>query len=107
MQAVADSAQDAVQTIDTLNELHRESERKMDAYSGRTKELMIRMLDYLERNPLIEIKKTAEDMGVAFNTVARAVERLMEQGVLVQSEKSGRSRTFAYEAYLGVLRRGA
>lgn len=105
LQAVADSAQDAVRTIDALSELHSESAKKMDAYSGRTKELMLRMLDYLEMNPIIEIKKTAEDMGVAFNTVARAVERLMEQGVLVQSEKSGRSRTFAYERYLGVLRR--
>ena len=105
LQAVADSAQEAVQAIDTLSALHAESERKMDAYRGRTRELMLRMLAYLERNPIIEIKKTAEDMGVAFNTVARAVERLMEQGVLVQSEKSGRSRTFAYEAYLEVLRR--
>ena len=94
-----------MQTIDTLSMLHRENEKKMDVYSGRTKVLMLRMLDYLERNPIIEIKRTAEDMGVAFNTVARAVERLMEQGVLVQSEKSGRPRTFAYEAYLGVLRR--
>lgn len=106
LEAVADSAQDALQTIDALCALRAENEQQLEVYTGRTKAFMLRLLEYLANNPIIEIRRTAQEMGVAFNTAAKAVERLVAQGVLVQSGKSGRARTFSYKAYLDILRKG-
>ena len=104
LQAIGDSAQDAIKTIDALTTLHTENMKKLSAIKGRAKLTLLRMFDYLEANPIIEIQKTANELDVSFNTVANAVERLVALGVLVQSEKTGRARTFAYEAYLAILR---
>lgn len=52
---------------------------------GRAAKNTLRLLDYLEANPIIEISKTAEALGLAFNTTSDAIKRLEEAGILVQS----------------------
>lgn len=64
------------------------------------------VFNYLESNPIIEIRKTAEALGITFNTASSAVNRLVEAGILVQTSDTSRNRTFAYEAYLDILRKG-
>ena len=64
------------------------------------------VFNYLEANPIIEIRKTAEALGIAFNTASGAVKRLIDVGILVQTTNANRNRTFAYEEYLGILRKG-
>ena len=49
----------------------------------------------MEDNPIIEICKIAEALNVAFDTVSRAVNRLIEKGILIQSDNKRRNRTFA------------
>ena len=50
--------------------------------------------------------KTAQALGLSFNTVSAAVKRLEDAGILTQTEAANRNRTFAYEAYLDILRNG-
>jgi predicted transcriptional regulator len=64
------------------------------------------VFNYLESNPIIEIRKTAEALGITFNTASSAVNRLIDVGILVQTSNANRNRTFAYEAYLDILRKG-
>jgi Fic family protein len=73
---------------------------------GRSAKNAMLVFDYLEANPIIEIKKTAEALGITFNTASSAINRLVDAGILVQTSDTNRNRTFAYEAYLDILRNG-
>lgn len=61
---------------------------------------------YLKANPIIEIRKTAEALNVSYNTVSKVVKRFIDIGILVQMSEHNRNRTFSYEAYLKILRKG-
>ena len=103
--SVYESAKDANETIDKLTALH---EKNTDVvYSlGRASISAHQVFAYLEANPIIDIRKTAEALGMAFNTVSAAVGRLADVGILVKSNGASRNRTFAYSEYLEILRRG-
>ena len=73
---------------------------------GRAAGSAVRLLGYLEESPIIEIRRTASALGVSFNTVASAVKRLCNAGILFQEGSASRSRTFQYRNYLDILRRG-
>ena len=60
----------------------------------------------LERTPVIEISKTAVSLGLSFNNVSSAVKRLCDAGILKEMTHAARNRTFAYEDYLAILRKG-
>ena len=104
LRAVRDSAEDAVATIDRLSALHQADGARVDALPG-SSSVPRELFDYVRRNPIIEIKKTAEQLGYSYNAVAGAVRKLIGIGVLAQVKKEGRTRTFAYEAYLEILRK--
>jgi DNA-binding Lrp family transcriptional regulator len=73
---------------------------------GRAAKNAMLVFSYLEANPIIEIRKTAEALGISFNTASSAVGRLVDAGILDQTSNASRNRTFAYAAYLNVLRKG-
>ena len=105
LQAVYECAQDAVKTIDELTMLHDKNEEIVRGM-GRTAKNASLIFHYIEANPIIEIGKTAEALNITFNTASAIVKRLMEAGVLVQTNNANRNRTFAYKAYLDILRNG-
>jgi predicted transcriptional regulator len=73
---------------------------------GRARLTALQLFSYLERNPIMEIKGTAQALQLSFNTVASAVKRLVDIGILVQSGGNQRGRTFSYKEYLDILREG-
>lgn len=105
LQALLESAEDAIATIDELIVLHDASVERISAM-GRASKNAMAVFRYLETNPIIEIKKTAEAIGISFNTVSSAVARLVDAGILTQTTNATRNRTFAYESYLEILRKG-
>ena len=105
LQAIIESAEDAIATIDKLIVLHDANVAKISGLGRAAKNTML-VFHYLESNPIIEIRKTAGALGIAFNTVSGAVNRLVNAGILAQTSDTGRNRTFAYEAYLDILRKG-
>jgi len=105
LQAVLESALDAAYTIGKLSEL-RANSIKMIMGMGRASKTALRLHEYLEQNPIIEIQKTATALNMAFSTVAAAVNRLREAGILAQSAGEQRNRIFSYEPYLALLRGG-
>jgi len=72
---------------------------------GRASKTAKEIFEYLEKNPIIDIKKTSEELSLAFSTVSASVKRLEECGILVQTNNANRNRVFAYEDYLGILRK--
>ena len=105
LEAVYESARDAVETIDKLIDLHEQNFKRVEALGRRGKTAM-RLFAYLEANPIIDIQKTAAALGTTFVTVSGAVKRLCDAGILAQNSGKNRGRTFAYTAYLDLLREG-
>ncbi len=103
--AILESSQDAVSTIDELTALHEKNTAQIEKM-GRARMNAGALFDYLEANPIIDIGKTADALGLSFNTVSAAVKRLMDSGILVQTENASRNRTFAYKKYLDILKKG-
>ncbi|MEA4922020.1 MAG: Fic family protein [Eubacteriaceae bacterium] len=103
LNAIYESAEDAVLTINQLSVLHDECMGKLTGISRNQN--LTAVFEYLEQNPIIEIKKTSVELGIAYNTVAKAVNTLIEKDILVENQKTGRTRTFSYERYLEILRK--
>ena len=105
LQAIMESAGDATSTIDELITLH-DTNTSVISKLGRASKNTMLVFDYLESNPITAIGKTAEALSITFNTASSAVRRVVDAGILVQTGGGGRNRTFAYEAYLDILRKG-
>lgn len=103
--AIIESADDAISTIDKLTVLHNKNVAVISGMGRAAKNTML-VFDYLEANPIIEIGKTAESLGIAFNTASGAIRRLTDVGILKQTANASRNRIFAYEDYLAILRKG-
>lgn len=101
---ISDSAEDAIATIVKLVELHNRNISKIEKVN-RTSKTLVSIFNYLEGSPIIEIKKTSIELGIAYNTVSKGVDRLMELGILRQVENIQRNRVFVYEEYLNILRK--
>lgn len=105
LQAIMESAEDATATIDALIALH-DAKSSLISKLGRAAKNATLVFNYLESNPIIEIGKTSEALGITYNTTSSAVKRLVDAGILVQTSDSNRNRIFVYEAYLDILRKG-
>lgn len=105
LQAVYESAKDATEAIDKLNDLHDKNYAAIEKM-GRSAKTALKLFTYLETNPIIDTQKTSKDLGIAFNTISDAVKRLCDIGVLEQTSTQSRNRTFAYKEYLDILREG-
>ena len=105
LEAVYESAKDAIETIDKLTSLHDNYCLKIKSLGRRAKNAM-RVFEYLESKPIIEIQKTAKELDIAFNTMSSIVKDLTSIGVLEQTSTQSRNRTFAYKEYLEILKEG-
>ena len=105
LEAVYESAKDAVETIDKLTALHDKNCTKILNLGRRARNGM-RVFEYLESNPIIEIKKTSQELDITFNTISSVIKDLINIGVLEQTSNQSRNRTFAYKEYLEILKEG-
>ena len=105
LQALADSSSDAIDTIDKLTKLHNKNINILDDISPRQKTNVLKVFNYLEKNPIIDIQKTANALSLSYNTVAKAVLLLADKGILRQSAKSGKTKIYSYFDYLDILRK--
>ena len=105
LQALTKAAEDAIETINVLVALRRQNQ-DLIVQTGRTAARTLKVFNYLERHPIIEIGKTAKDLELSYNTVASAVNWLVDKGILLPTTNFKRNRVFAYDAYLKILRPG-
>lgn len=105
LQALSDSAGDAIQTIDALTALHNQSVAKLGAFPKRQQTNLLKLFAYIETNPILDIQKTAAALGLSYNTVSKMVTILVDEGILRQTDKAGKARIYAYADYLDILRK--
>ena len=103
LQALSDSAGDAIQTIDALTALHNQSVAKLGAFSKRQQTNLLKLFAYIETNPIIDIQKTAAALGLSYNTVSKMVTILVDEGILRQTDKAGKAKIYSYADYLDIL----
>lgn len=105
LEALSESGKEAIEDIDKLSTLHDANINKLSELGTRQAKSAMALFTYLERNPIIDIGKTATALNLSFNTTAKAVSILEEKGILKQTNKSKRSRTYCYSDYLDILRK--
>ena len=105
LQAFADSAEDAIHTIDRLTALHDKNTKLFDALTKRQRTSVLKVFSYLESNPIIDIQKTATALEMSYNTVSKVVSILIGDGILEQTDKSGKTKIYSYIEYLDILRK--
>ena len=105
LQAFADSAEDAIHTIDRLTALHDKSTKLFASLTKRQRTSVLKVFSYLESNPIIDIQKTATTLEMSYNTVSKVVSILIEDGILKQTDKSGKAKIYSYTEYLDILRK--
>lgn len=104
LEAVSKAAADSLETIHKLSSLHDTNIEKLPK-TTRAKDNLRAVFDYIEQYPIIEIKRTAQELDISYNTVATAVKKLMELGILQETTNAARNRVFAYGEYLEILRK--
>ena len=105
LQAFASSAEDAINTIDSLIALHDKNIKLFAPLTKRQRATVLQVFTYLESNPIIDIQKTATGLGFSYNTVAKAVSILVKDGILKQTSKSGKTKIYSYTEYLDIFRK--
>jgi Fic family protein len=104
LEAVSKAASDSLEAIHQLSALHDTSIEKLPK-TTRSKDNLRAVFDYIEQYPIIDIKRTAKELDISYNTAATAVKKLVELGILKETTNVARNRVFAYEEYLGILRK--
>lgn len=104
LEAVSAAAKDSLATVEKLSTLHENNACRLPI-TTRKNDNVRRVFDYIEQYPIIEIKRTATDLGVSYNTVSSAVDKLVQTGILKETTNASRNRVFSYEEYLNILRK--
>lgn len=104
LEAVSKAASDSLEAIRQLSALHDTNIEKLPK-TTRSKDNLRAVFDYIEQYPIIDIKRTAKELDISYNTAATAVKKLVELGILQETTNAARNRVFAYEEYLGILRK--
>lgn len=104
LEAVSAAAKDSLDTVEKLNALHEQNIGRLPR-STRANDNVRKLFDYIEQYPIIDIKKTAEVLGISYNTASSAIKKLEQVGILRQTTNASRNRVFSYEDYLHILRK--
>lgn len=105
LRGIAETAEDAIETIDKLTALRQSNEASLQSAPARARERLTALLRYLESCPIIETAKTAEDLHCAYNTAAKDIAFMCNIGILCPAGKDGKSQIYSYAAYLDILRK--
>ena len=104
LEAVSAAAKDSLATVEKLSALHEGNIERLPV-TARKNDNVRRVFDYIEQYPIIDIKRTASDLEVSYNTVSAAVGKLVQAGILKETTNASRNRAFSYEEYLNILRK--
>lgn len=101
----------ALSAIETANELISLREKNIKLieeqnYTKRTLDTMMKIFFYIEAHPIVDIKKTAEDLSLSFNTVSNSIKKFLELEILYLNKNQSRNKIFYYKDYIEILKSG-
>lgn len=100
LNGVARQSEDALSRAERINQqLDQWRERVSRTGSG----VALRLLDLLGTNPFITVRKAEAQIGVAYNTAAVALRRLVKLRIVKQIGEARRDRVFCAQALLDIL----
>jgi Fic family protein len=97
---VARTSQDALSRAARINVILAQWQRKV---AGESTNAPLRIVDLLAANPFISATGIAGELGVAFTTAQRAIERLERIGIVKQAKEAKRDRVYCAQALLDIL----
>jgi len=101
LNGVARQSEDALSRAERINRL-LETWRNALAEKANTR-VALRMLDLLGSNPFVTPRGAEEKLGLAYNTVMRAIGLLQEQRIVAAATEAKRGRVFCAKAILDIL----
>lgn len=104
LEAVSAAAIDSMTTIEELRDLHEKNIERLPK-TNRKNDNVRRVFDYIEQHPIIDIRKTSEALGLSYNTVSTAVNKLVQIRILKDTTNYSRNRVFVYEEYINIIKR--
>ena len=100
LNGVARQSEDALGRAARINQLLA-GWRK--AVAGAPSKIPGRLIDLLAANPYLTLTKSAQELGVAFTTVQRTVERFEKLGIVAEVSGAARNRVYCARALLRIL----
>ncbi|QGZ97447.1 Fic family protein [Mycoplasma sp. NEAQ87857] len=102
------SAKNAIETIDELIKLRNINLTKINDqnFNKRTKETAIKIFNYLEAHPVIDITKTAADLSITYNTASSAINKLKDLAIIKLNKNQERNKVYSYYEYIEILKEG-
>ena len=97
----SESATATARDILALREAHRE--RIGREYTGSAYGL--RLLDYLYERPLLTIGMARKELGCAYTTASKLIERFAGLGIMEETTGRQRNRRYSYRPYLDLFER--
>jgi len=105
LEGVEQTANGAVQTARRLVDLFDADTRRTQGI-GRTAPNALRVLAALRQRPVLGIPQLCLRAGMTFPTASKAMEKLVESGIVRELTGRRRNRVFVYGAYLDILSEG-
>jgi len=97
---IARTAQDALSRASRINLILAQWQRQV---AGESTNTPLRIVDLLAANPFITATGIASELGVAFTTAQRAIERLERVGIVKRATDAKRDRVYCAQALLDIL----
>ena len=97
---VARMSEDVLSRARRINELLTKWQRQV---TGESTNNPLRVVELLGSNPFVTTNNIAENLGIAFTTAQRAIERLERAGIVNQVGTAKRDRVYCAKALLDIL----
>jgi Fic family protein len=102
---VIETADEAVETARQLLALFEEDRTRIRSL-GRSAASMLRVHDFLQRQPIVGIVPASKQLKLSHPTVMKALARLQTLEIVREITGRRRGRLFAYSRYMDILNRG-
>ena len=104
LNAVARQSEDALSRAERINKLlERWRFEAGQAAAGPPSQVPLKLVGMLAANPFLTIKKAAAQLGVAFTTAQRGIEKLEKAGIVRRVDAAKRGRVYCAKAIFDIL----
>jgi Fic family protein len=105
LEGTESTARQAADTAVELVRLFAEDRQRIETL-GRSASSALRVHEYMQKKPLMNIGAAAESLGLSIPTVAGALKNLAELGIVRETTGRQRGRVFTYQRYLQIVTAG-
>jgi Fic family protein len=103
LQGVITVSESATATARAILQLREDHRQRIIQFLGSSATNGLKLLDLLFQYPLVTIRFAATHLDCAYTTAKKAVEQLVELGLLLEITGGSRNRTYRYDPYLALF----